>query len=78
VYCCPVAPAPRLSLVIVKAFNSNNLQTDITIKGTMDAPLFRASDIGEILGLSNIGKNMLKFNEIDQVITICYNSIYLA
>ena len=34
---------------IVKAFNDNNLHTDILIKGTVNEPLFRASDIGEIL-----------------------------
>jgi hypothetical protein len=31
---------------IVKAFNSNDLHTEIIIKGTVNDPLFRASDIG--------------------------------
>ena len=39
---------------VVKAFNSNELHTEITIKGTFEEPLFRASDIGLILELSNI------------------------
>jgi len=39
---------------IVKAFNSNDLHTEIIIKGTVNDPLFRASDIGVVLELSNI------------------------
>ena len=54
---------------IVKAFNSNNLHTNITIKGTHIEPLFRASDIGLILELSNINKNIVDFNESEKVIT---------
>ena len=30
---------------IVKVFNTNNLHTNIVIKGTYNEPLFRASDI---------------------------------
>ena len=54
---------------IVKAFNSNNLHTNINIKGTHMEPLFRASDIGLILELSNINKNIVDFNESEKVIT---------
>jgi prophage antirepressor-like protein len=54
---------------IVKAFNSNKLHTNITIKGTHMEPLFRASDIGLILELSNINKNIVDFNESEKVIT---------
>ena len=39
---------------IVKAFNENDLHTEIVIKGTIDDPLFRASDIGVVLDLSLI------------------------
>ena len=39
---------------IVKAFNSNNLHTDIVIKGTYEHPLFRAVDIGLILDMPSI------------------------
>ena len=31
---------------IVKAFNTNDLHTEIIIKGTVTDPLFRASDVG--------------------------------
>ena len=48
---------------IVKAFSENNLHTEITIKGTPEEPLFRASDIGEILGLSNIRVTIKDYNE---------------
>lgn len=39
---------------VVKAFNENNLHTEIVIKGTYQEPLFRASDIGTILDISTI------------------------
>lgn len=48
---------------IIKAFSENNLHTEITIKGTPEEPLFRASDIGEILGLSNIRVTIKDYNE---------------
>ena len=56
---------------IVKAFNSNELHTEIVIKGTYDNPLFRAIDVGEILGISNIRQSIHDFDntEKDAVIT---------
>ena len=39
---------------IVKAFNANDLHTEIVIKGTVNDPLFRASDVGVVLEISNI------------------------
>ena len=53
---------------IVKAFNSNNMHTEIIIKGTYETPLFRMSDIGEVLGLSNIHASTQNFNEKEKVI----------
>ena len=47
---------------IVKAFNSNQLHTDIIIKGTHMEPLFRASDIGMILDITNIRTSIKDFN----------------
>ena len=38
---------------IVRAFNNNELHTEIIIKGTIENSLFRACDIGEILEISN-------------------------
>jgi len=47
---------------IVKAFNSNDLHTEIVIKGTQENPLFRASDIGEVLEISNIRSAIQHFD----------------
>jgi len=57
---------------IVKAFNSNNLHTDIVIKGTPDKPLFRASDIGNILEIVNIRQSISDFNEHEKVVSQTY------
>ena len=56
---------------IVKAFTENELHTEIVIKGTYDNPLFRAIDVGEILGISNIRQSIHDFDntEKDAVIT---------
>ena len=51
---------------IVKAFNNNQLHTEIVIKGTYKDPLFRASDIGLILEISNIHQNIQKFNKTEK------------
>ena len=53
---------------IVKAFNTNSLHTEITIKGTINDPLFRASDIGAILEISNIRTSINEFNETEKVV----------
>lgn len=51
---------------IVKAFNSNELHTDIVIKGDYNNPLFRASDIGEILEIANIRTSIQYFNDTER------------
>ena len=51
---------------IVKAFNTNDLHTEIVIKGTMDDPLFRASDIGLVLEISNIRMSITEFDESEK------------
>jgi prophage antirepressor-like protein len=43
---------------IVSTFNANALHTEITIKGTIEDPLFRTSDIGIVL----------EFNESEKVV----------
>ena len=53
---------------IVKAFNSNNLHTEIVIKGDANNPLFRASDIGNILDISTIRSVIRDFNETEKVV----------
>jgi prophage antirepressor-like protein len=47
---------------IVKAFNNTN----IVIKGTYENPLFRASDIGEILEMTNISVSIKDFNDTER------------
>jgi prophage antirepressor-like protein len=51
---------------IVKAFNENNLHTNICIKGTHEEPLFRASDIGEVLEISNIRSSTQDFDNTER------------
>ena len=50
----------------VKAFNSNQLHTEIVIKGTYDEPLFRASDIGEILEMANIRASIIDYDDTER------------
>jgi prophage antirepressor-like protein len=52
---------------IVQAFNSNNLHTEITIKGTQEDPLFRASDIGLILDIKQIRNNIKDYDPDEKV-----------
>jgi prophage antirepressor-like protein len=51
---------------IVKAFNSNELHTEIIIRGTHEEPLFRASDIGEILEICNIRTSIQQFDDTER------------
>ena len=51
---------------IVKAFNTNDLHTEIIIKGTIDDPLFRASDVGVVLELSNIRATIIDFDDSEK------------
>jgi prophage antirepressor-like protein len=51
---------------IVKAFNTNDLHTEIVIKGTLDDPLFRASDVGVILDISNIRTSIADFDDSEK------------
>jgi prophage antirepressor-like protein len=53
---------------VVKAFNSNELHTNIVIKGTYNDPLFRASDVGEILEISTIRSVIRDFNDTEKVV----------
>jgi len=54
---------------VVKAFNSNELHTEIIIKGTIEEPLFRANDIATILEISNIRTTITDFDETEKVLT---------
>ena len=53
---------------IVKAFNTNDLHTEIVIKGTVNDPLFRASDVGVVLEISNIRTSIMDFDESEKVV----------
>jgi len=53
---------------VVKAFTENELHTEIVIKGTIESPIFRASDIGEILEISNIRQNIQHFDDTEKVV----------
>ena len=52
---------------IVKAFTLNELHTNITIKGTHNEPLFRASDIGLILEITSIRSTIRDFKDTEKV-----------
>lgn len=53
---------------IVRAFNTNTLHTEIIIKGTNENPLFRASDIGEVLDVAYIRSTIRDYNETEKVV----------
>ena len=53
---------------IVKAFNANDLHTEIVIKGTIDDPLFRASDVGIVLDIASIRSVLRDFDESEKVV----------
>ena len=53
---------------IVKAFNSNNLHTEIVIKGSINEPLFRASDVGTVLEMGNIRTSINDFTDSEKVV----------
>jgi len=53
---------------VIKAFNSNNLHTEIVIKGTVNEPLFRASDVGTVLDMSAIRSVIRDFDETEKVV----------
>jgi len=52
---------------IVRAFKNNELNIHITIQGTDEEPLFRASDIGEVLGFNDINNTVKNFNDKEKV-----------
>jgi prophage antirepressor-like protein len=52
---------------IIKAFNTNNLNTEIVIKGTHENPLFRASDIALVLDIVSIRSIIRNYNDDEKV-----------
>jgi prophage antirepressor-like protein len=53
---------------IVRAFNSNELHTEIVIKGTSDKPLFRASDVGVVLDITTIRSVIRDFDDSEKIV----------
>ena len=53
---------------VVKAFTENELHTEIVIKGTLESPLFRASDVGEVLEMGNIRTTIQQFDDTEKVV----------
>ena len=53
---------------VVKAFTENELHTEIVIKGTIENPLFRASDVGEVLEMGNIRTTIQQFDDTEKVV----------
>jgi prophage antirepressor-like protein len=51
---------------IIKAFQKNEIGINITIKGTHENPLFRASDIGEVLDIGNIRPSIKEFDSTEK------------
>lgn len=58
---------PFHTMEVVKAFTANNLHTEIVIKGTYDSPIFRVSDIGEVLDITHIRSLIRTFDESEKV-----------
>lgn len=65
---CNVSYYTLCIMDIIRAFTTNSLHTEIVIKGTVEAPLFRASDIALILEISNIRASIKDFNESEKVV----------
>lgn len=56
---------------IIQTFTAENISKDITIKGTHDNPLFKASDIADLLDIKHVRSVIQQFDETEKV------SIYL-
>jgi prophage antirepressor-like protein len=54
---------------IIQTFHSNGFTKQITILGTIDEPLFKATDIAELLEINHIRKTLTEFDETEKVIT---------
>jgi prophage antirepressor-like protein len=52
--------------LLVKQFNGLNIQ----VYGTYDEPLFKAKDIGDLLGMSNIREVIKNFNNKQKVVSL--------
>jgi prophage antirepressor-like protein len=55
---------------IIKAFENNNMNMHITIQGTYEEPLFRATDIGAILDIAAIRSTIRDFDSTEKEVQI--------
>jgi prophage antirepressor-like protein len=55
---------------IIKAFENNDMQMHITIMGSREEPLFRASDIGAVLGISQINSSIRDYDGSEKVVQL--------
>jgi prophage antirepressor-like protein len=53
---------------VLKAFENNDMQIHITIQGSHEEPLFRASDIGEVLDIAAIRSVIRDFDSSEKVV----------
>ena len=51
---------------IIKRFQNNDLTVHVTIRGCNEEPLFRASDIGEVLEMTNIRQSIQDFDHSEK------------
>lgn len=51
---------------IIRAFQNNNLTHHVTIRGTHEDPLFRASDVGEVLEITHIRTSIQDFDQTEK------------
>jgi prophage antirepressor-like protein len=51
---------------IIKAFKNNEMTIHVTIQGTHEEPLFRASDIGTVLEMTNIRASIKDFDSTEK------------
>jgi prophage antirepressor-like protein len=57
----------KATMDIIKAFKDNSMQMHVTIRGTHEEPLFRATDIGAILDIVKIRNTIKDFDNTEKV-----------
>ena len=58
---------------IIQIFTNNDLSQSIDIQGTIDEPLFRASQIADLLDISNIHTSLRNFDSDEKTIRSVYS-----
>jgi prophage antirepressor-like protein len=58
---------------IIQIFTNNDLSKSIDIQGTIDEPLFRASQIADLLDISNIHTSLRNFDSDEKTIRSVYS-----